>query len=214
MSALEYNSKRSDLTIPEYGRNIKKMVDYALSIEDREERNTIVHAIISVMGQLFPQLRDIEDFKHKLWDHLHIMSDFKLDVDSPYPKPSIEEVNSKPDIVPYPQNKIRYGHYGYVLEELIRVASERENPEEKEALTVMAANMMKKNYVNWNRNSVSDALILQQLKELSNGKLSLADDFELVPTNKIVIHNKPTKSRSKSNSGGKYQKKRPQNKRR
>ena len=182
---MEYNSQRSDLTIPEYGRNIKKMVDFALTVEDREERNTIVRAIISVMGQLFPQLRDIEDFKHKLWDHLHIMSDFKLDVDSPYEKPAIEEVMSKPDRVSYPQKKIRYGHYGYVLEELIRKASEKEG-EEKEALTILAANMMKKNYVNWNRKTVSDELIIQQLSELSNGKLNLDPKTELIATNKIA----------------------------
>ena len=199
---MEYNSQRTDLIIPEYGRNIKKMVDFALTVEDREERNTIVKAIISVMGQLFPQLRDIEDFKHKLWDHLHIMSDFKLDVDSPYPKPSVEEVQSKPNRVAYPQKKIRYGHYGYVLEELIRVASDTENQEEKEALTILAANMMKKNYVTWNRKSVSDELIIQQLSELSKGKLQLDPNTELVATNKI-IKNTPQSSPKKKRQYGK-----------
>ncbi|MFK7808841.1 MAG: DUF4290 domain-containing protein [Saprospiraceae bacterium] len=193
---MEYNSSRDDLIIPEYGRNIKKMVDYALTVADREERNTICKAIISVMGQLFPQLRDIEDYNHKLWDHLYIISDFELDVDSPYPKPTREEMSSKPDRVPYPQKKIDQGHYGYVLEELIRKASAHENEDERKALTIMAANMMKKNYANWNRQSVSDDLIKKQLVKMSNGKLSLEDDYELV----AVAATKPPPRQTKSNN--------------
>ena len=205
IEGMEYNSVRKDLIIPEYGRNIQKMVDFALSVEDREERNTIVRAIISVMGQLFPQLRDIEDFKHKLWDHLHIMSDFQLDVDSPYPKPAREDVVSKPERVPYPQKDIRHGHYGYALEEMIRVAAKMEDGPEKDELTVLTANMMKKNYATWNLKSISDDAILQQLKKLSGGKLTLPEGTELIATSKIV-KNKTHQHRNQ-NQG---KKKRPQ----
>lgn len=188
MNSLEYNNSRRDLVIPEYGRNVHKMVDYCMSVPEKEERNKIARAIISVMGQLFPYLRDIDDWNHKLWDHLYIISDFKLDVDSPYPLPEREVVlESKPDRVPYPQKKIKYGHYGRMVEDLIKKTAEYEDGEERTILVTLTANMMKKNYLNWNRNTVDDKLIRQQLKELSDGNIILDDSIELIDTNDVVI---------------------------
>ncbi len=183
---MNYNTSRPHLIIPEYGRHIQKMVDYALGIEKEEEREKVAHAIISVMGTLNPHLRDVPDFAHKLWDHLFIMSNFKLEVKSPYPIPAEEELVEKPKHMPYPQSTIRFKHYGKGVEQLIAAAIEREDDEEKTALIEAIANLMKKFYLSWNRESVDDIVIIKDLNRLSKGKLILADDFELESTNTII----------------------------
>ena len=192
------------MIIPEYGRNVQKMVNFALTIEDKEERNKVAQAIIKVMGQLNPHLRDVEDFTHKLWAHLFIMSDFKLDVDSPYPKPTPETFVSKPEILGYPQSKIKYGHYGKIIPEMIQKCVAYEEGEEKEALIKIIANMMKKSYLQWNRDTVNDELIAAQLKELSGGKLELKDLDCLESTQDILkkngITSRPSSSNHRSNN--------------
>ena len=199
---MEYNSQRPDIIIPEYGRHIQSMVQFAVELENRDERNKMVRAIISVMGQLFPYLRDIEDFNHKLWDHLHIMSDFKLDVDSPYPKPEPETLISKPNRIPYPQRSIKYGHYGRTLEDIIKAVSESVTDEDREGASVMVANLMKRQYLTWNRDTVNDDMIIDQMRDMSDGKLWLNHGTELANTNDIVASNKP-KSKLKSIKGPK-----------
>jgi hypothetical protein len=176
---MEYNKGLPQIKLPEYGRNIHKMVDYAINVEDKETRNKVAQAIIDVMGQLNPHLRDVNDFKHKLWDHLFIISDFKLDVDSPYPRPSKETFETKPDRVNYPTNNIRYKHYGKVCEDLIQKAIEMEEGEMKEALVESIANLMKRSYVNWNKDSVSDEVIFDHLGKLSAGKLMVKENTKL-----------------------------------
>ncbi|MDZ4751210.1 MAG: DUF4290 domain-containing protein [Flavobacteriales bacterium] len=185
-----YNSQRPDLTIPEYGRHVQKMVMYAATIADREERNKCVRAIISVMGQLFPQLRDIEDYNHKLWDHLQIMSGFTLDVDSPYPLPSPESLRKKPDPVPYPSGNIRFGHYGRYVERMIDKCSDMEDGEGKEAFKFAIANVMKYNSINWNRSHVTDDVIFNDLKILSKGNLQIEGAAELIKVQPAAIQNK------------------------
>ncbi len=157
----DYNTSRKKLALPEYGRHIHKLVDHIMTIEDRDERNRATRGLINVMGNLNPHLRDVVDFKHKLWDHLAIISDFKLDIDSPYPLPTIEILTEKPRIVPYNQNRITYKHYGKVLEDMVKKASEMEDGEEKKVLTEMLANIMKKLYLTWNREAVNDVNILK-----------------------------------------------------
>ncbi|MFN0030725.1 MAG: DUF4290 domain-containing protein [Flavobacteriales bacterium] len=174
-----YNSDRPDLVIPEYGRNIQRMIEYALTLEDREERNKCTRAILSVMGQLVPHLRDIEDYNHKLWDHLHIISGFQLEVDSPYPKPDPQNLVSKPQTVPYPHNDIKVVHYGHYVEEFIDKCSQLEEGPEKEAFSLAIANLMKYNAHNWNRNTVYDDVIRKDLVNLSKGKIKLADETGL-----------------------------------
>lgn len=174
-----YNSQRPDLIIPEYGRNIQKMVEYAMTLEDREERNKCVKAILSVMGQLFPYLRDIEDFNHKLWDHLYIMSDFKLDVDSSYPIPDPEELDAPPARMNYPKGDVRFGHYGRYVERMIEKCLSLEEGEERQAFTISIANLMKQNALNWNRSTVTDDVILKDLSTLSGGKIRIEGDIEL-----------------------------------
>jgi hypothetical protein len=174
-----YNSNRPDLIIPEYGRNIQKMVEYAATIEDREERNRCAKAILSVMGQLFPYLRDIEDFNHKLWDHLYIMSKFELDVDSSYPIPNPEELDAPPGRMSYPKGDVRFGHYGRYVERMIEKCLAMEEGDERQAFSIAIANLMKQNSLNWNRNTVTDDVILKDLALLSGGKIKLEGAIEL-----------------------------------
>lgn len=184
------------------------MVQHAVSVSDREERNKMVRAIISVMGQLFPYLRDIEDFNHKLWDHLYIMSEFKLDVDSPYPVPEPATFQVKPDRIAYPQQEVRYGHYGKYLENIIKECSAIEADEERNAAALMVANLMKKQYLTWNRDTVNDEMIIDQMKLMSNGRLILSRDTELVSTNEVVGTQKIMKGKPKNLKGPKKKKKR------
>ncbi len=207
---LEYNSTRDHLIIPEYGRHIQKMVKYCAEIPDRDERNKVAHAIINVMGQLFPHLRDVEDYKHKLWDHLHIMSSFELDVDSPYPTPKPEQFTERPENVPYPKGDIKYGHYGKTVQDLIKAAGNMEPGEERQALILVTVNLMKRCYLNWNRDTVSDETILKHLHELSDGKLSLKDPTLIAPASDLSNQSSRNNNNNKRkrNHGGKRGKKR------
>lgn len=204
---MDYNTSLPKMIIPEYGRNIQKMIDFAITVQDREERNKVARAIIDVMGQLNPHLRDVTDFKHKLWDHIFIISEFKLDVDSPYPKPTAETFQTKPDRVLYPSNDIRYKHYGKTVERIIAKAREYPDGEEKNVLTEQIANLMKRSYLNWNRDSVNDEVILKQLEELSKGELK-PDASALRSTQTFVPRGTPAnqhrdKKKQQNNNGGK-----------
>ncbi|MBN8565909.1 DUF4290 domain-containing protein [Flavobacterium filum] len=190
---LEYNAERPHLMIPEYGRHLQKLIDQATVIEDREERNKAAKYIIKVMGSLNPHLRDVLDFQHKLWDQLFIMSDFKLDVDSPYPIPTREVINLKPERLEYPQKNPKYRFYGNNIKYMIDVANKWEEGEMKSALIKVIANHMKKSYLSWNKDTVDDKAIFDHLLELSNGKIDLHQSSEelsnttdLMRTNKKV----------------------------
>lgn len=190
---LEYNAERPHLMIPEYGRHLQKLIDQATVIEEREERNKAAKYIIKVMGSLNPHLRDVLDFQHKLWDQLFIMSDFKLDVDSPYPIPTREVINLKPERLEYPQKNPKYRFYGNNIKYMIDVANKWEEGEMKSALIKVIANHMKKSYLSWNKDTVDDKAIFDHLLELSNGKIDLHQSSEelsnttdLMRTNKKV----------------------------
>ncbi len=170
---LEYNSERSKLIIPEYGRHIQKMVEHAVELEDDEERNRVAKAIIAVMGNLNPHLRDVPDFQHKLWDQLFIISDFKLDVESPFPKPSKELLEERPDRMDYPQNFPKYRFYGNNIKRMIDVANNWEEGDLKEGLIFTIANHMKKSYLSWNKDTVDDKVIFDHLRELSGGRIDV-----------------------------------------
>ena len=176
---LEYNSSRNKLVISEYGRHIQKLVEHAMTLKDKKERQKMANGIIDIMGELNPQLRDVADFKHKLWDHLFIISNFELDVDSPYEKPIIEKLFEKPEPLAYPNSKIKYNHYGKVIELMIDEAIKMEDQELKSKLVIAIANQMKKSYVNWNLDTVEDEVILNQLTKISKSKLSVPEGTEL-----------------------------------
>lgn len=170
---MEYNTQRKKLPLPEYGRSVQNMVDYALTIEDRAERQRCARTIIGIMGSMFPHLRDVPDFKHKLWDHLAIMSDFKLDIDYPFQVVKPEELVVKPETIEYPQKYIRYRHYGRFLGELIEKAMTIEDEPERKRLINLLANQMKKSFANWNKDGVEDQKIVDDLREYSNGAIDL-----------------------------------------
>jgi hypothetical protein len=198
---LEYNSERKPLIIPEYGRYLHKLIDQAVLIEDHEERNKAAKYIISVMGNLNPHLRDVPDFQHKLWDQIFIMSDFKLEVDSPYPTPSREVLKMKPEILKYPQNFPKYRFYGNNIKYMIDVANKWEEGDLKNALVKVIANHMKKSYLSWNKDTVTDAVIFEHLYELSNGKLDLLKSSEeLSNVQDLIRTNKRTSNKLQSPS--------------
>jgi len=190
---MEYNSSRGDLVLPEYGRHIQKMVNHVKGLENKEERNEAAKAVIKLMGQLNPHLRDVEEFKQKLWDHLFIMADFDLDVESPFPMPS-KEGYKRPEPLGYPGGLPKYKHYGVVIPAYIDEAIKMDAGEEKDALTLMIANMMKRAYLTWNRDSVDDAVIKEQLEKMSEGKLKLAEDVELISSRSVNTGAKPQNS--------------------
>ena len=203
---MEYNTTREKLILPEYGRNVQNMISHAMEIKDRTERNRATQAIIEVMGQLNPHLRDVDDYRHKLWTHLFLMSDFKLDVDSPYEIPKEEVLNEKPDQMAYPSGKIKYGHYGKYTEQILETATELKNPEEKESFKMAMGNFMKKQYLVHNNGAVENHVIAENLNELSKGELTIDNPDELVNTNTVLrtmgLNKKFTKP-NKSNKSGK-----------
>ena len=186
--------------IPEYGRHFQKMVDHAVSIEDREKRNQIAQAIISVMGNMQPHLRDVPDFQHKLWDQLFIMSDFQLEVDSPYPIPSKELLAQRPDPLDYPQNHPKYRFYGNNIKRMIDVAISWDKGDMRSGLEYAIANHMKKCYLNWNKDTVEDSAIFTHLKELSDGAIDLANGEITLTDSGQFLKNRVQKS---NRSGGK-----------
>ena len=175
---MDYNTDRKKLPMPEYGRNIQNMVDHLFTIEEREKRNRSAQAVIDVMGNLYTYLRDVAEYKHKLWDHLAIMSDFKLDIDYPYEPPTPDILTEKPRRVPYNQMNIKLRHYGLITEKLIKVAVDMEG-EEQRILIEQIANQMKKLYMAWNKDSVEDEKIFIDLEELSDHKISVPRDIQL-----------------------------------
>lgn len=206
---MEYNSQREYLTLPEYGRNIQKMVQEALQIENRDERTAAAYTIVNVMAINTPGIKDMDDFHHKLWDHLYYISNYALDVDCPYPIPEKRKENEKPDRLSYPQQNIKYRHYGKILENLIDKASLMEDPDMKDRFVEVLANLMKRQYLTWNRDSVNDDLIKDNLEEMSEGAIEFKDTYRLTSTNDILGQNKkkPVQQQHQKNNNNKNNKK-------
>lgn len=212
VNSLEYNAERPHLIIPEYGRHLQKLIEQAVAIENRDERNKAARYIISVMGSLNPHLRDVPDFQHKLWDQIFIMSDFKLDVDSPYPIPSKKMLEQKPETLAYPQNFPKYRFYGNNIKYMIDVANKWEDGEMKNALIIVIANHMKKSYLSWNKDTVKDDVIFEHLYELSGGKINLqATEEELSNTTDLMRVNKKLSNKTQQFSNPRQKMQRPKN---
>lgn len=195
----DYNSTRNKLILSEYGRNVQNMVKYIVALPTKEERNRYAQVVIDLMGFLNPHLRDVADFKHKLWDHLHIISDFQIDVDSPYPKPSPEAIHLKPEPLKYPHQRIKYKHYGKTIELMIEKAKSIEDPDRRRHMTQAVANFMKMAYVQWNKDSVTDESILNDLYNLSGGQLKLEENINL---NRVEYRPNPHTSSTNQNNRG------------
>ncbi|HXH99371.1 MAG TPA: DUF4290 domain-containing protein [Sphingobacteriaceae bacterium] len=205
----DYNTSRKKLILSEYGRNVQNMVAYICDLPTREERNRHAQVVIDLMGFLNPHLRDVADFKHKLWDHLHIISDFRIDVDSPYPKPSLEAIHSKPEPLTYPQKRIKYKHYGKTVELMINKAKTIEDEGRKQLMVQSVANFMKMAYVTWNKDTVADETIIKDLRDFSNGEIQLEENMNLnkveyrppAPTNRQNPRQNNSKNRPANRSG-------------
>ncbi len=197
---MEYNTTRPKLMLPEYGRNVQNMIVHAIEIEDRTERNRAAQAIIEVMGQLNPHLRDVDDYRHKLWTHLFVMSDFKLEADSPYELPKPEELAAKPERVEYPTSKIRYGHYGKYTQKILEQSTEIKDEKEKGYLTRTMANFMKKQFLVFNNDAVENNVIANQMAELSKKELVLENPDDLLSTNAILKSYGIQANQNKNNS--------------
>lgn len=201
---MEYNTARGDLLLPEYGRNVQNMIQHAMGIEDRVIRNRAAKAIIEVMGQLNPHLRDFDDFRHKLWTHLFVMSDFKLEVDSPFEVPTKEILDERPAIMPYPKATIRFGHFGQYTQRILELADGLKDEAEKKYLVDSMGNFMKKQYLMHNNTAVENQVIADQLNELSQGKLTLEAPDELTSTNQLLRTlglNNPPSNKNKQGKG-------------
>ncbi len=208
---LEYNTEREHLIIPEYGRHMQKMINHAKTRKTKEERNKLAKAIISVMGNMQPHLRDVPDFQHKLWDQLFIMSNFELDADSPFDKPTKELFEERPEPLKYPQNFPKYRFYGNNIKTMIDVANTWEAGELKDALTFTIANHMKKCFLNWNKDTVEDAVIFNHLFELSNGKIDIRNTTENLSESSSLMR---AKTKYSNNKKGGHQKKNSNNRQR
>lgn len=197
-------SQRTDLILPEYGRNIQQMVKHAVSIEDRAERTRCAKTIIDIMGNMFPYLRDVEGFKYKLWDHLAIMSGFQLDIDYPFEVVKPTTLQQKPDRIPYNTQRIRYMHYGRLLQSLIEKTVEYPEGKRREELIDLMANHMKKSYLTWNKEVVDDRKIFDDLRELSHGAIDMnPESMTLTASRDIMNRNRRTNNNNNNNNKGK-----------
>lgn len=183
---LKYNTEREKLIISEYGRNIQAMIKHLLEIDDKEKRTKAAHFIVNVMAQMNPQVKESNDYMHKLWDHLHIIADYKLDVDGPFTPPQQGVIINKPEHVGYQKHNIKHGHYGNYISELLKKINDIEDNSKKEFLVLSIANQMKRDYLNWNRETVNDSLILDDLHKLSGEKITLPAETKLTSTNEIL----------------------------
>jgi len=196
---MEYNTQKSQLHLPEYGRIIQQLVERCKELTTKEERSEMAMAIIDFMGQRNPHLRDEENYKHKLWDHLFILANFELDVESPYPFPTIDQLAEKPKKMEYPKLQGDFKFYGKSILQLIEKAIELETGDEKEALIEVIANNMKKSYNVYNKEHVTDDVIFRHLKELSENRLDLTG-IDSLEKSKIYYANNSNRNNNNNNS--------------
>ncbi len=195
---MDYNTTRKKLLLPEYGRNIQTMVDQMMEIPDKAERTRCAFAIIDVMSNMYPNVKDVQDFSKKLWDHITIMTDFKIDVEGPFPKPTPEMVHPRTEKLPYPSELIRIKHYGKNIENLIDIAIATEDKTQRDQLCLLIANHMKKSFLAWNKDVVNNDKIFKDLYTLSHGKLDYSEkDFKLMETKLVVARPKNKKNPNK-----------------
>jgi hypothetical protein len=206
---LTYNTEKEQIVISEYGRCVQEMIKKLPEIEDREQRTEAAKYIISVMVQMNPNIKESSDYEHKLWDHLYMISGYNLDLNSPYAPPIPVEQQSKPQHIGYQNNEIKYGHYGQYLIKMIEAASQEENDEIREALAYSLAGQMKRNYLEWNKSVVNDQVIIDDLKNISGGRLVIADETKLNSTSESAIKQQPKQQQQQQQQSKKKKKKVP-----
>lgn len=198
----DYNTQRKRMALPEYGRNVLKMIEHIKTIKDEDERNRAARTIIQIMGNLNPNLRDVTDFKHKLWDHLMIIADFDLAIESPYPTPDRQKLTAKPNRVPYHNGEIKHAHYGRIISLLIEAAAEMPDGDEKDYLINLILNQMKKDYLTWNKSQVADELIIRDMTEMSGGRLKVPESLKMLDVKDLLA---PPKSKTQGRFQGRQQ---------
>ncbi|HZK07881.1 MAG TPA: DUF4290 domain-containing protein [Bacteroidales bacterium] len=194
---MEYNSQREHIIIPEYGRNLQKIVEIVVNTEDRTKRTQLAHVVVDIMANIHSQQKDSPELRQRLWDHLHIVSGFRLDVDSPFPVPDREVLTKAPQNLEYPRKNMRFIYYGKNIENIIGEVAEYPDGDDKKELVKNIANHLKKSYLTWNRDSVDDGLIKKHFDELSEGKLELDSNYQFTSTNEL-LGTKPRKKSTKS----------------
>lgn len=200
---MEYNTQREHLTIPEYGRNLQKIVQVAINTDDRDKRTQIAYLIVDIMAQLHAKAKDSPELRHKLWDHLHIMADFQLDVDGAFPPPDREVLTKDPERLNYPKKDMRYSYYGKNIEMIVNKITEKEDIKDRKEISKLIANHLKKAYLTWNRDSVDDNLIKRHLADLSNGSLTLTEEDQLINTYEVVGKPRKKQNQKKKQKGRK-----------
>jgi len=202
---MQYNTQKEPLKISEYGRNVQNMVNFIKEEQDKEKRSKMSSGLVQIMAQMNPKVKEQENYEQRLWNHLFVIAQFDLDIDAPFPKPSKEQVSKKPDQLAYPKKNPKYKQYGNSTIDFIEKAKAMKDGPEKQAFVECIANLMKKAYLNWNRDSVNDNTIYDHLKELSGGELKVGEDFTLNHTSTFAKTNNPNKNnyRKKKNNYGK-----------
>lgn len=208
---MDYNTQREKLLMPEYGRHVQEMINYVKNIPDKEKRNEQIQAVVAVMGTLNPQLRDISDFKHKLWDHVQIIADFQIDIESPYPTPTKETLSTKPNPIPLVKTPIKAAHYGRNIQNMIEIIAVREDDEVKTYMIKTLASYMKQQYLIWNKDSVSEETIFKDIYLLSDGRITVPEDVHIgmgqtdtpVHSRNIVAVNSNRSNNYRNNGKGK-----------
>lgn len=200
---MEYNTERDQLKLREYGRNIQRMAEYLMNVEDKEKRNSYAKTLVELMKQINPNVKDSQDYDQKVWDDLFIMTNFELDVEGPYDKPEASILTRKPQRMSYSSNNIKYRHFGKSVEILIEQAIALEDPEEKEGAVVTIGKLMKSFYQAWNKDFMEDEQVLKSIKELSNNQLNI--DIEKVKEYKLfdMVGRDNSRPRGKRDNRGK-----------
>lgn len=191
---MDYNTQREKLVLPEYGRHVQKMIEQVKAIEDREKRNEQARAVVQVMGTLNPQIRELNDYKRKLWDHAQVIADFGLDIDSPYPAPTRQQFDSRPEVISRPNKPIKAACYGRNIENMINLISGREDDDTKKEMIKMLAGYMRQQYLIWNKDNVAEETIFADIEKLSDGKLKVPEDVHLSAIAQNAVFNRPGQS--------------------
>ncbi|AKD04490.1 DUF4290 domain-containing protein [Pontibacter korlensis] len=178
---------KQELLLREYGRNVQDLVNYISKVEDRKERTRLSQLLINLMAKLNPQLRDTQDYQQKLWNHLFVMSGSSLDVDAPYPLSAMEYLNDKPQKMEYPLDTPKYKHYGQNVELLVQKATELEDPKERDAAIISIGKLMKTLYKSYNKENITDDVILDDIRQISNGQLDM--DLQYIESNNLFESN-------------------------
>lgn len=200
---MDYNTQREKLVLPEYGRHVQKMIEQVKAIEDKGKRSEQMRAVVQVMGLLNPQIRDVNDYKHKLWDHAQVIGGFDLDVEAPYPAPTPQQFEERPDVIALPDKPIKAACYGRNIENIIALIADREEDDVKKEMIRTLALYMRQQYLIWNKDNVAEETIFADIERLSDGKLKVPEDIHLGAISQSANFSRPSISIGTQNGGNK-----------